>query len=175
MFKNIKKSKISGFSILEVMIATMIIAMVLVGVISLVLQNIKVQYINRNVLIAAVLAQEGMEIVRNIRDENWLIPGNNWNEDLGEGSSRRFIVDLRGRTSITDTANIDASAAKLNIDGSGFYWHGAGTATVFYRLIDVQPISAAGENYLDVKSTVRWKERNQNDDNVVETYIYDWR
>ncbi len=88
----------------------------------------------------------------------------------------KFAIDYRGRSSMTDIAGIDAAAAILNIDSSGFYWHGAGTASMFKRLLSVEKITIAGAEYLlDVKCTIRWKDGTQNHDYVAETYLYNWR
>jgi len=171
----IKRIRLAGFGILEVLVSMLIITMGLVGVLSLVLQNINAQYINRNVLIASELAQEGVELTRNIRDSNWLSAGNSWEQDLVNGSSRQFIIDYRGRSSLADVANISDSAANLKIDTNSFYWHGAGTASVFNRIINTTDIIAGGENYLNVTCTVQWRERNQYHDYVVSTLLYNWR
>ncbi len=93
----------SGISILEVVVAVMIISFGMVGVLSLVIQNVEAQYINKNVLMASGLAQEGLELVRNTRDFNWLTPGNSWNQDIvGDGT---YTIDYGGRSSINPAVN----------------------------------------------------------------------
>ncbi len=150
----------------------MIIAMGMVGVMSLVIQNVEAQYINKNVLIASGLAGEGLELVRNIRDLNWLTPGNVWNQNIvGDGT---YTVDYRGLVSINMSANsIDDASARLYIDSNGFYTHesSGNTPTNFYRLITV----VDNVDYLDVKCAIRWKDGTQNHNYTGETYLYNWR
>lgn len=71
-----------GFTLIEVMAAIMIISIGLIGsltVISYNLRNISSQEKN---IVAAGLAAEGIELVRNIRDTNWLL-GLAWDNGLG--------------------------------------------------------------------------------------------
>jgi len=165
----------SGISILEVVVAILMITMGMVGVLSLVIQNINAQYINKNVLIASGLAQEGLELARNIRDANWLILNNAWDEDLTlTGVAHNFAIDYRGRSSITGVDGLDEDTI-LKIDDDGFYWHGTGTNSLFRRLLTVEKKTAEGAEYLDVKCTIRWTEGAQNHDYTAETYLYDWR
>lgn len=164
MFNFFIKQK-NGFSVLEVMVAVLIIAMGMVGVLSLVLQNIQVQHINKNNLIASQLAQEGLELVRNIRDDNWL-DGNDY--DLGIIGDGDYAIDYSIGVSDVDGIN----NAALNINASGFYTHGAGDATPFYRLITVDDSSA---EHLKVECKVRWSERNRTHDYTATTLLYDWR
>ena len=160
-----------GISILEVIVAMMIIALGLVGVLSLVIQNVKAQYINKNVLIASGLAGEGLELVRNVRDLNWLTVGN-WKKDIvGDGD---YIIDYGGRASINKAVDsLNEAGARLYTDSNGFYTHlSAGNApTNFYRLITV----IDNTDYLDIKCVIRWQEGTQNHDYTVETYLYNWR
>src|SRR3989338_10729475 len=95
----LKISNNSGISILEVVVAILIITIGLVGFLSLVIQNIRVQYIDKNVLIASGLAQEGLELVRNVRDLNWLTPGNSWDQDIVGNS---YTIDYGGGGGGTD-------------------------------------------------------------------------
>ena len=109
-----KGNKQSGFSILEIIVIVFIVSLGLLGILSLTTQNIRVQYINKNNLIASQLAQEGLELVRNIRDTNWTIEGSNWDTGLSAGT---FKIDF-------DDNALQASSmedAKLYIDGSGRY------------------------------------------------------
>ena len=161
-----------GISILEVIVAILIITIGMVGVLSLVIQNVEAQYINKNILIATGLAQEGLELVRNVRDLNWLTAGNAWNQDIvGDGT---YAIDYRGRGSINASVNtLNDAGARLYVNSSNLYTHSSadGAATDFYRLISV--VDQA--NYLDVSCAIRWKEGTQNRDYTAETYLYDWR
>ncbi len=163
----------TGFTLLEVMMATLIVGIGMVGVLSLIVQNVQVQYINKNILIASQLAQEGLELARNVRDENWLIDGNNWDDNISDGSvDYTFTIDyLRN---IDDSVNsIDADGAKLYIDSNDFYTHASpgNTETIFYRLITVNNQTS----YLETECAVRWEERDQAHDYVAETVLYNWR
>jgi type II secretory pathway pseudopilin PulG len=168
---NNSRKNIPGFSILEVVVALGIVTMGLLGVSSLVIQNIQVQSINKNYLVASMLSQEGLELVRNVRDENWLIPGNSWNTDITDGDGD-FIIDYRGRDYIDNLVDdIDNPNARLGHDGNNFYLHGGGAQTQFYRLISV----IDNGDFIAASSTVRWQGKGQVHDYVAETIFYNWR
>ena len=60
-----------GFSLIEILVVFFIVSVSLLGVLSLLIQNIQVQSINKNNLIASSLSQEGVELIRQVRDSNW--------------------------------------------------------------------------------------------------------
>lgn len=156
---------------MEVIAAIMVITIGMVGVVSLVVQNIEAQYINKNILMASGLAQEGLELVRNIRDANWLIQGNSWDQNIaGDGT---YAIDYRGFSWINMSVNsIDEAGARLYVDGNGLYSHQiTAIPTNFYRLITV----ADHSDYLDVKCVIRWADGTQNHNYTAETYLYNWR
>jgi len=160
-----KGNKQSGFSILEIIVIVFIVSLGLLGILSLTTQNIRVQYINKNNLIASQLAQEGLELVRNIRDTNWTIEGSNWDTGLSAGT---FKIDF-------DDNALQASSmedAKLYIDGSGRYQHSILTATNFNRLIT---ISNMNPDNFTITCEVQWRERNNTFKYIAETVLYDWR
>ncbi|MBI2459340.1 MAG: hypothetical protein HYV53_02175 [Parcubacteria group bacterium] len=168
-FKAIKNNL--GISILEVIVAMTIITLGLVGVLSLVIQNVKAQYINKNVLIASDLAGEGLELIRNVRDFNWLTPGNTWKQNIvGDGT---YTIDYGGLISINMAVNsINDAGARLYLNSDGFYVHTATADTTnFYRLITV----VDNGDYLDVKCTIRWQDGAQEHDYTAQTYLYNWR
>ncbi|OHA66878.1 MAG: hypothetical protein A3C04_02450 [Candidatus Wildermuthbacteria bacterium RIFCSPHIGHO2_02_FULL_45_25] len=61
-----------GFTLIEVIVAVGIITVGVVGVLSLVNQSLSLSTDLRNRIVATYLAQEGVELVRNMRDYNWL-------------------------------------------------------------------------------------------------------
>lgn len=172
----VNKINQSGFSILEVVLALGIISIGLLGVSSLVIQNLQVQNINRDYLIASMLAQEGLELVRNIRDENWLIGPVTvpWDTDITTNCDGTFIVNYNG-TVDCDPDDIDDPSpdeTRLYLH-NGFYIHNsAGTPTQFYRLISA---TKPDDHIIEVSSTVRWRERGRTHDYVAETHLYNWR
>ena len=153
------------------MMATLIIGIGLVGVSSLIVQNIQVQYINKNVLIASQLAQEGLELVRNVRDENWLADNDYDLDIIGDGT---YIIDYGGRGSINDSVNsIDEDGARLYINSDYYNYTVSGDATSFFRLIEA--IEDVSGSFLTVTCMVRSIERDRHNDYVAETVLYDWR
>ncbi len=155
----------AGFTLLEIIVVVFIIAMGLVGVLSLIIQNVQVQYVNKNNLIASQLAQECLELVRNIRDNNWLA-GNDWDNGLAPGN---YIVDYTG--SLNGVAGI--SEAKLQLIDTGFYWHDPGDPdTIFSRLITITQPSSELSN---ISCLVQWSEKSGVKEYVVDTILYDWR
>jgi Tfp pilus assembly protein PilV len=171
MSLNFTKHSSRGFSILEAVIAIYVITMGLLGIMSLVLQGVRIQYINKNSIIASELAQEGLELVRNQRDANWLNNvdwklGSTPQSDIVQGVARYRIDYKNGIWKINTIAD-----AQLNLDSNSFYSYDAGTPSIFYRWIDV----ADNTDYLIVKCTMQWNERGQNKNYIVQSLLYNWR
>lgn len=78
----------SGFTLLEAMLSIFILLVGITGAMSLVSGGITNLTVSKNRLVAINIAQEGLEIVHNIRDTNWL-EGADWNDwdgdNIGDG------------------------------------------------------------------------------------------
>lgn len=163
-----------GFSILEVVIAMGIITVGLLGVSSLALQNLQVETINKNYLVASMLAQEGMELVRNVRDTNFL-KANDWKTGSGAGTDSDIvqggIYRIDYNLDIQPVAGINDDSTRLFIGGSPEkYNHSGGVLTPYRRLIEV----VDNGNYIQATSTVAWSERGRSYKYEVVTYLYNW-
>lgn len=77
----------SGFTLLEALTSIFILLVGITGSMVLVSSGITNLNTSKNRLIASNLAQEGLEIVHNIRDDNWLAltprPWNDWRNPAG--------------------------------------------------------------------------------------------
>ena len=75
-----KKQNKNGFSLIEIIFSIGIITVGLVSILSLFNYNIKNGIRNKNKLVAVYLAEEQIEVVRQLRDSNWRIdlPGITW-------------------------------------------------------------------------------------------------
>ena len=80
-----KNQQLKGFTLIEIITVLFVVSLGLIGVLSLIIQNIQSQSINRRSIIAYQLAQEGIELVRKTRDSNWA-NGDIWNKNLVSGS-----------------------------------------------------------------------------------------
>jgi type II secretory pathway pseudopilin PulG len=159
-----------GFSILEVMAAVYIISMGLVGILSLMSFSYNVKYENKNNIIASMLAQEGLELIRNTRDSNFLTEGTEYDDGISSGGVRIFIIDFYGKDYIKEVVGIDDAATRLYLDSNGFYAHTVGSLTPYSRIITVTDQG----NYLDVLCLVRYSKGGNNHDYIASTQLYDW-
>ena len=81
-----------GFTFLEVIVAVFVIALVVVGVFSAIQKTTTARFFAFSQLQAVYLAQEGIELVRNQRDHNWL-------ENVGwDDNKNNLIADFDGGT-----------------------------------------------------------------------------
>jgi len=72
------KSTSGGFSLIEVVVAVTFLSTVVLAVSGLAMNTTRANAHNREFLRAHYYAQEGIEVIRNIRDSNWL-QNQDWN------------------------------------------------------------------------------------------------
>lgn len=157
-----------SFTLIEVVVATFVITLGALGAFSLI-QRITAFYpIISSQLTATYLAQEGIEIVRNIRDTNWLEqrtnPGVLWDSDIPAGNR---AADYK-----SGNLNLAYTGQFLNLDGNNFYSYSAGTPTKFKRKIT---ISKPAANEMVVSVQVTWAERGRTHQVTAETELHNWR
>ena len=82
IFRKNKQLSARGFTLIEVMAAVAVLSIGLVGGLTVITKNLSNMRTGEDRIIAANLAAEGIELVRNVRDTNWLTTGNNWNQNI---------------------------------------------------------------------------------------------
>jgi prepilin-type N-terminal cleavage/methylation domain-containing protein len=172
IFKRVKSK--AGFSLIEILAVLFVVSMALLGVVSLIVQNVKVQTLNRNNLIASSLAQEGIELIRQTRDSNWRSGGATlYDRNLADGS---YIIDYLQDKPVNSIVN-----TKLYLNSDGFYVHdilGDPTLklTTFSRQIVItKKMDASLISFLQVRSIVSWVDRNKPRRYELQTLLYDWK
>lgn len=75
MVSNRNNNSEKGFSLVEVIVAVGIVSFAFVGIMAIFASNIRVELGNRDRITAAYLAQEGVEVVRQLRDNSWFAGG----------------------------------------------------------------------------------------------------
>ncbi len=173
-----QKSKMSaGFTLIEAIVAIGVISVGLVGSMVLLAKSSSQSSILKDRVVAAHLAAEGLEVVHNIRDTNWL-KDFGWRTGLADTTVG--IVDYDS-TSV-DTSDSSDARRCLNWNGS-VYRHavspGYACSTAFKRHIELatksETIGTSNVDYLEVKSIIEWKEKGLDKSLKVIDHLYDWK
>ncbi|MEX2090986.1 MAG: prepilin-type N-terminal cleavage/methylation domain-containing protein [Candidatus Paceibacterota bacterium] len=157
------KNHSNGFTLVEALV-TLVVLSIALGPSLILTNNISsTASVVRNNLIAANLAQEGVEVIRGMRDTNWF---NGIAFDTG-------LTDGTYRVEWNSSALISLGANPPIKEGSGLYNYSSGNDTVFRRTISILKVNA-GE--LRIISNVTWQERGARDRNaLVESHLFNWR
>lgn len=139
-----------GFSLMEVLAAVFVLSVGMLAVIGLQTKTIITSFENRDSIMAAGLAQEGVELVRNIRDTNILNDREAFSGILTSCSSSVDDPDCSGTGSIT-----------LKINNNNRYVKNGGTDSIYTRRVTTvlgnSGTSDLADDTLKVTSIVVWK------------------
>jgi type II secretory pathway pseudopilin PulG len=155
-----------GFTIIEVLIAIFIVTTGILGIIFVIQRTTSYLSLSSSRLVATYLVQEGIEIVRNIRDTNWL-NGRQWNFGLEPGEKEADYNDQ-------SLSNYGDNYLKFD---NGFYNYETGNDTKFKRKItlsDPGPACQDRSPCLSAKVEVSWQQLGQTHKVVAEEYLYNW-
>lgn len=167
-----------GQSLIESIIALTIIISGLGGAVTLMTYSLRSSEATLNRLIAQNLAAEGVEVVTNIRDSNYLA-GDVFDAGLDGGSDTTAIAtfDEGTNTWFLDFATNDIAEPTATLYQQGGVYRQstlaiAGTASPFQRLLI---LDNSNTDEIAVTSTVQWSERGQTKQVQMERIIYNWR
>lgn len=159
---------------LELMITIFIMTVGLIGIFSLIQQTTSFVSMSSSKLTASYLAQEGIEVVRNIADTNLLVPGTLWNKGL-------VLPDIDCNSGCEADYNNSAlslyGVGRYLMMNGGFYNYTSGTNTKFKRKINVTSATDGdGWDYLKISVKVSWQEKGKPYQTVTaEERLYNWR
>jgi len=188
-----------GFSLLETLVAIAVITVGLVGVIGLIAYTISISRVSPNKVIAANLAQEGIEAVRNIRDSNWLDPANpDWDDEMdGTPAGKKYVLEFESNNPQDEyVLRFGGGGITIDSDECNIYYNNNDKVyiqddnvdpnsppvgwndTLFNRLIEIKRVQMPpGPNYyLKVVSQVSWTDRSETPHTIIlEDHLYDWK
>ncbi len=158
----------NGFSILETVVSLGIITIGIIGVLGLFTQTIRSGEISFNQEIAINLAQEGIEVIRNQRDSNWIIPNIDWNDGIN-GTEYKVNFKNDNTWEIIEATGFQ----KLYLRSEKIYTHETGnnTQTIFERKIEIKN----NTDMLEITSTVQWTERGNTQSIIMKDNLYNWQ
>ena len=199
-----KEHNKSGLTLLETIVAIALIFAAMAGPVTLIAHALFSASFSRNDLVAYTLAQEGIELVRAVRDNDILCRSFgstiSWDSNPVDGTvlQNSYEMDFTrsvnltcGSATINTPAPITSSTCNtiLNIDSTGRYsYQPGGTPTGFIRCVKIcvptnhAPCPLTGtpdsdipaSDQMEVISTVSWTERNQQKSIMLDDRLYNW-
>ncbi len=174
MLNSLSNRCVPGFSIAEVVLSGFLLTTGIVSVMSLYTVSHRSSFDTRNMITAAELAQEGVEIARNIRDNNTAYRADNWETGdncrgsiVGNCDPFRYFptgTNLNCNVSYNSSGAtaFDCSSPQIAVttNASGFFHNGAGAVTRFYRQIKID--HTGGSDTARIQSFVTWKDPGAN-------------
>jgi prepilin-type N-terminal cleavage/methylation domain-containing protein len=162
---SVKKEE--GFTLIELIVAIFILSVAVVGIFGAFSIMVVLTYDAADRLTAAYLAQEGVEIIRNIRDSNWLRMEQesafSWDESLSFCESAGCNVDFftTGDDPYVVMPWYNSDLDYLNIDSNGFYSYDIGGRTKFKRKITIETDTGAIPEYvMKISVQVSWDKKS---------------
>lgn len=157
--------KNKGYILIEAIIAITIAVVGLLGIFSLLSRSLSLNRVVSDRFVASYLAAEGIEIVKNLIDNN-ILAGKPWNVGIPNGT---YEADY------TDTGLIPTTSRFININSdTGAYGYSELMPTRMKRAIVIKN-SSDGEE-ITVSSRVDWVTRGGGKFDInLEEHLFHWR
>lgn len=152
-----------GFTLIEIIVATFLLTVGTIGGFSLIQKTISFTSISSSQLTAFYLAQEGIEIIRNIRDTNYL-EGSAWDDGISSGADYRLDYQSNSFP--------DVLCEDYLKDNGIFFACSSDSSSKFQRQITITKPEA---DKMVVSVRVDWQERGRSHQVFVQTELYNWR
>ena len=171
----LKVKKISnvrgGFTLIEIIIAISVLSFGIIAVYEAFFAVVILTNNNASRFTASYLAQEGLEIVRNIRDNNF-INNATWSSGLLTGVC---VVGCQADYKIQDASSLLAyNNTFLGLNADGFYSYDFGsTPTIFKRKITVSAVLGTID-IIKVDVLITWNYNGQSLSFGIDEYLYNW-
>ncbi len=159
-----------GFTLIELLIALFVAVTGITGAFAVIQQNISAVSYSNSRFTAALLAQEGVEIIKNIRDTN-LLKGDDW--DFGFAGGGDFEVQYKNpRITRCSSCTYESGLSFLNREDDGLYnYNPVEKETKFKRKIHIDSDS----DKLEIKVSVYWiKKGGGCHEFSLQEHIYNW-
>lgn len=161
-----------AFTLLEMLFAVIIFSFALVSLISITGKGVVATITAKNQLTAQYLAEELIEVARNVRDSNYVTGTAEWNTGIVECTESELCgVDYSqkpvlktGRETLYENNGVFGPADII----------GGGGESIFSRELYFKPFGS-DSNQGELISTVRWQEKGVERKFELKTYIADWQ
>ena len=168
-----KRSPCSGYTLVEVLAAFTLFTVAIGPALWIVTNATNTTVLIQNNLIAANLAQEGLEVIHAMRDTAWL-EGQTLQDyrlcgpvNCPVGQDYVVRVEYDSDESLPLNGNPPLKLDKT----TGVYSYETGDETIFKRQITINKVS---DNETKVISRVDWNERGSDKNITLESHLFNW-
>ncbi len=173
-----KKYSKKGFTLIETLVAISVFLFAITGPMVLINDSVTVSRRAKAQSTALYLAQEGVDMVRAVRDSNMmngngLFSGIDACEVVGQGGCE-LDMNLNGQVGVVGSCVLDTGCTTLLNYSNGRFSYGSGDSTNFSRIIQVQSVGVTGDEY-EVTGTTRWTDEYGSAEVSVVTTLFDWK
>ncbi len=195
-----KLTKLSGQTIMEMLVVFFIISIGLYAAVALVMSNVSTQEYDADHIVAMNLAREMLELAQNKRDSNWLtsatfddgmlnLPGGCTAVPHWDGTAAPYFEPASSISDANAKVNQSNNPASLYM-----FTNQSGTSTRFARLLTFAPICAKPDHsgttvsagctclaaYPDkvgmrAKADIQWVTKGRTKKLSIYTDLYDWK
>lgn len=154
-----------GYILVEALIASTIVVVGLLGIFSLLSRSLSLNRVVADRFAASYLAAEGIELVKNVIDNN-ILAGRPWNVGLSSGDYEADFHDEALQPNQQRALHFDLT--------TGAYGYREPTATLMRRVITT--IVSPDGNRITVGSRVNWMTRGGGKFSInLEEHLFNWR
>lgn len=177
-----------GFTLVETLVSLSIFVFAVVGLITITAQGVNNTNYAKSKITAVALSQEGIEIVRNVRDSYLLADGvTGWTNFTsymnGLGCMDGDVCninptftdpqDLSANNGVVDCSPEESCRLTHDISGNGYYDLNQSTDSPYIRLITINTDSTSPDS-IEVVSTVKWNQGTSEKVIVSREYLMNW-
>lgn len=153
---NIKKNR--GFTLVETLVAIAILVTAVTAAFTAAQNGLSSAEFSKNQVTAFYLAQEGIEYIRNLRDDNG-INDRDWLYNIAETGNpcelgHKCVVDAVNGSSGT-MSQCSSACPPLMINSNGFYNQLTGSTTPFTREVLIESVGGSADE-VAVTVTIKW-------------------
>lgn len=168
------KKDVTGFTLIETIIAITVLVTTIVGPITLSVRSISAAIVSQNQITAFYLGQEALEYILNVRDSN-LLQGEDWLNGLSP------CWNTNGCYADVPRDNLSACSAncpKIKYDESGGYYYNyqTGQDTIFTRIIKIDKNVPGNSDEARIEVTISWPEKFGGQKSfTIQRDIFNWK
>lgn len=171
------KSRKRGFTLVETLVALTVLTVGISASLTLISHSLKTASYYQNQTTAFYLAVEGIEFIRNWRDNNF-IQGMSWLQDLNNcissnGCYATPAPDI-GQPYISACAP-NCPNLKYSVSRNLYNYSPSSIDTAFSRKITISNASSFGNDEREVISKITWQDRFGSQSIELKTHIFNWQ